>query len=269
MSFFRNHLKRYDNPIIIFDGGIGTSFQNMNLSSSDFGGVDLEGCNENLVLSFPSAVEEVHNAFLQSGCDVIETNTFGATSIVLEEYNIAEKAYEINKKAANIAKKCVQKYSKINEPKFVAGSIGPTTKLPTLGHISFDALRNSYKEQIYGLIDGGVDLLLIETCQDVLQIKSALLAAKESLKEKNIDLPIMVSVTMETTGTMLVGSDIASVLTILEPFDIDILGINCATGPVQMKEHIKYLSENSPFFISCMLDYLKILEVLLITDYHQ
>ena len=252
MSFFRNYLKRDDKPIIIFDGGTGTSFQNMDLTPSDFGGVDLEGCNENLVLSNPTVVEKVHKSFLASGCDVIETNTFGASSVVLDEYNLAHKAYEINKKAAEIAKNCVKQYRKSDKPKFVAGSIGPTTKLPTLGHISFDDLKDSYKEQIRGLLDGGIDLILIETCQDVLQIKSALLAAKESMEEKKVDLPIMVSITVEMTGTMLVGSDIASALTILEPFSIDILGLNCATGPEQMKEHIKYLSENSPFSISCI-----------------
>ena len=252
MSLFRKHLKRDDKPIIIFDGGTGTSFQNMNLTASDFGGEIYEGCNENLVLTLPSAVEEVHNSFLNSGCDIIETNTFGAASIVLDEYNLGHKAYDINKNAALIAKTCAQKYTTSDKPRFVAGSIGPTTKLPTLGHITFDVLKDSYKEQIQGLIDGGVDLLLIETCQDVLQIKSALLAASEVQKTINVDIPIMVSITMETTGTMLVGSDISSALTILEPFKIDILGLNCATGPAEMKEHVKYLSENSPFAISCI-----------------
>ena len=252
MESFRTYLNRDEKPLIIFDGGTGTSFQNLNLTADDFGGKELEGCNENLVLSSPEVVEKVHNSFLEAGCHVIETNTFGASSIVLDEYDIADKAYEINKNAAFIAKKAAAKYSSVDKPRFVAGSIGPTTKLPTLGHIDFDELKQSYKEQIYGLIDGGVDLLLIETCQDVLQIKSALLASKEVLDSKNIDIPLMVSITMETTGTMLVGSDIASALTILEPFNIDILGLNCATGPEQMKEHIKYLSENSPFAISCI-----------------
>ena len=252
MESFRTYLNRDEKPLIIFDGGTGTSFQNLNLTADDFGGKELEGCNENLVLSSPVVVEKVHNSFLEAGCHVIETNTFGASSIVLDEYDIADKAYEINKNAAFIAKKAAAKYSSVDKPRFVAGSIGPTTKLPTLGHIDFDELKQSYKEQIYGLIDGGVDLLLIETCQDVLQIKSALLASKEILESKNIDIPLMVSITMETTGTMLVGSDIASALTILEPFNIDILGLNCATGPEQMKEHIKYLYENSPFAISCI-----------------
>ncbi len=252
MESFRTYLNRDEKPLIIFDGGTGTSFQNLNLTADDFGGKELEGCNENLVLSSPEVVEKVHNSFLEAGCHVIETNTFGGSSIVLDEYDIADKAYEINKNAAFIAKKAAAKYSSVDKPRFVAGSIGPTTKLPTLGHIDFDDLKQSYKEQIYGLTDGEVDLLLIETCQDVLQIKSALLASKEVLDSKKIDIPIMVSITMETTGTMLVGSDIASALTILEPFNIDILGLNCATGPEQMKEHIKYLSENSPFAISCI-----------------
>ncbi len=252
MESFRTYLNRDEKPLIIFDGGTGTSFQNLNLTADDFGGKELEGCNENLVLSSPEVVEKVHKSFLEAGCHVIETNTFGASSIVLDEYDIADKAYEINKNAAFIAKKAAAKYSSVDKPRFVAGSIGPTTKLPTLGHIDFDELKQSYKEQIYGLIDGGVDLLLIETCQDVLQIKSSLLASKEILESKNIDLPLMISITMETTGTMLVGSDIASALTILEPFNIDILGLNCATGPEQMKDHIKYLSENSPFAISCI-----------------
>ena len=252
MDSFKAYLNSNEKPIIIFDGGTGTSFQNLNLNAEDFGGKELEGCNENLVLSSPKIVEEVHNSFLEAGCHVIETNTFGASSIVLDEYNISDKAYEINKNAALIARKSVLNYTSSNRPRFVAGSIGPTTKLPTLGHIGFDELKKSYKEQIHGLIDGGVDLLLIETCQDVLQIKSALLASQEVFESKNIKLPIMVSITVETTGTMLVGSDIASALTILEPFNIDILGLNCATGPVQMKDHIKYLSENSPFAISCI-----------------
>ena len=252
MSSFREYLNKKEKPIIIFDGGTGTSYQNLNLTAKHFGGSELEGCNENLVLSSPNLVEQVHNSFLEAGCHVIETNTFGASSIVLDEYGISKKAYEINKKAAQIAKKCVNLFSSINTPRFVAGSIGPTTKLPTLGHIDFDKLKDSYEEQINGLIDGGIDLLLIETCQDVLQIKSALTASQEVIKNRNIELPIMISITMETTGTMLVGSDIASALTILEPYNIDILGLNCATGPVQMKEHIKYLAENSPFAISCI-----------------
>lgn len=251
MINFLDYLNSDKHPILVFDGATGTSLQDQQLTSKDYGGDILEGCNENLVISCPSSVEKVHESFLKAGCDVIETNTFGATSIVLEEYGIADKAYEINMKAALIANKVASKYQSKNKPRFVAGSIGPTTKLPTLGHISFDELKRSYIEQANALIEGGVDLFIIETCQDVLQIKAAIQSVNEAMSGMK-KIPIMVSVTMETTGQMLVGTDIASITTILEPYDIDILGLNCATGPEQMKDHIKYLSEHSPFHISCI-----------------
>ncbi len=251
-SLFLDRLKSDDSPVLLFDGATGTSLQNLNLSLEDFGGEELEGCNENLVFSSPKAVEQVHKEFLEAGADVIETNTFGSTSVVLAEYNLQSKAYLLNKKAAELARKLADRYSTASKPRFVAGSMGPTTKLPTLGHITFDQLYESYKEQANGLYDGDVDLFLIETCQDVLQIKAALLAIEDLFDEKGHRKPIMVSITMETTGTMLVGSDIASALTILQPFNIDVMGLNCATGPEQMKDHIKYLSENSPFHLSCI-----------------
>ncbi len=253
--FANDFLKRLHSdsrPVLVFDGATGTALQDLELTSEDFGGKELEGCNEFLTLSKPEVVETVHEKYLKAGCDVIETNTFGANSIVLAEYNLQSKAYEINEKAAQIAKKLAIKFSTDHKPRFVAGSIGPTTKLPSLGHTTFDNLKDSYKEQILGLVDGGVDLLIIETCQDVLQIKSALLASNEIFESINRKVPLMVSVTMETTGTMLLGTDIAAVVSILEPFEIDVLGLNCATGPVQMKEHIKYLSQYSPFIISCI-----------------
>tara|TARA_Y100001968_G_scaffold321506_1_gene356014 strand:- start:5348 stop:8911 length:3564 start_codon:yes stop_codon:yes gene_type:complete len=252
MSNFLNLLNSKQKRILVFDGATGTSFQTLNLDAENFGGPQLEGCNEYLVISSPESVENVHRSFLDVGCDVIETNTFGANSIVLEEYGISNKAYEINKKAAEIAKALTIEYSTHKKPRFVAGSIGPTTKLVTLGHITFDELKSSYKIQVEALIDGGVDLFIVETCQDVLQIKAALQAIKESEIEKNKKLPIMVSVTMETNGRMLVGTDISAIVSILQPFQIQILGLNCATGPVEMKEHIKYLSEYSPFAISCI-----------------
>ncbi len=251
-SSFLKRLNAKDKPVLVFDGATGTSLQLLELNADDFGGVKYEGCNENLVLSCVDAVSKVHRDFLEVGCDVIETNTFGANSIVLAEYDLSDKSYEINSKAAQIARKIADEYTTENKPRFVAGSVGPTTKLPTLGHIGFDELASSYKEQIDGLIDGGVDLILIETCQDVLQIKAALNGLERSFREKSIRIPIMVSITVEATGTMLVGTDIAAAVTILEPFDIDILGLNCATGPVEMKEHMQYLSSNSPFVTSCI-----------------
>ncbi len=241
-----------DKPLLVFDGGMGTSLQEQNLTIDEFGGAQYEGCNEYLVISKPSCIENVHRSFLDAGCDVIETDTFGASSIVLKEYGLENQVYEINFKAAQIAKKVAIEYSDNNRKRYVAGSIGPTTKLPSLGHISFDELKLSYKHQIIPLLNGGVDLLLIETCQDILQIKAALQAAKDSFKEAKIKVPLMVSVTIESTGTMLIGTNIESVVNILQPFDIDILGLNCATGPNLMKEHIKYLSEYSPFIISCI-----------------
>ena len=215
MTRFLDYLNSEKRPIIVFDGATGTSLQDQQLTADDYGGASLEGCNENLVLTSVSSVEKVHQSFLEAGCDVIETNTFGATSIVLDEYGIGNKAYEINFKAAQIARSIANKYQTTEKPRFVAGSIGPTTKLPTLGHISFDELKKSYLEQAKALIEGGIDLFLIETCQDVLQIKAALQSVNEAIGD-GIKIPVMVSVTMETTGQMLIGSDISSITTILE-----------------------------------------------------
>ncbi len=239
-------------PVLVFDGAMGTSLQTQNLTAADFGGPEYEGCNEYLIHTKPSAVEKVHKDFLEAGADVIETDTFGGTSIVLAEYDLADKAYYLNKAAAELAKRCTEEYSTPEKPRFVAGSMGPGTKLPTLGHIDFDTLKNAYIEQVQGLYDGGADLLIVETCQDVLQIKAALNAIEEVFADKGDRLPIMVSVTMETMGTMLVGTEINAALAILEPYNIDILGLNCATGPDLMKPHIKYLCESSPFIVSCI-----------------
>jgi 5-methyltetrahydrofolate--homocysteine methyltransferase len=251
-SAFLNRLHSKDRPVIVFDGAMGTNLQYQNLTAADFGGEKYEGCNEYLVHSKPEAVAKVHRDFLEAGADVIETDTFGGTSITLGEFDLADKAYYLNKTAAELAKSLTLEYSTPEKPRFVAGSIGPGTKLPTLGHIDYDTLKNAYIEQIQGLYDGGADLLLIETCQDVLQIKAALNAIEEVFTEKSARLPLMVSVTMESMGTMLVGTEIGAALAILERYPIDILGLNCATGPDLMKEHIRYLSENSPFAVSCV-----------------
>ncbi len=251
-SAFLDHLNSPQRPVLVFDGAMGTSLQTQNLTVEDFGGPEYEGCNEYLVHTKPEAVERVHRDFLAVGADVIETDTFGGTSIVLGEYDLADKAYYLNKTAAEIAKRVANEYSTSEKPRFVAGSMGPGTKLPTLGHIDFDTLKNAYVEQVEGLYDGGVDLLIVETCQDVLQIKTALNAIEEVFVQKGDRIPIMVSITMEVMGTMLVGTEISAALTILEPYNINILGLNCATGPEQMKEHIKYLAENSPFIVSCI-----------------
>ncbi|MBE9006109.1 methionine synthase [Fortiea sp. LEGE XX443] len=249
---FLERLRSPDSPVIVFDGAMGTNLQTQNLTAEDFGGAQYEGCNEYLVHTKPEAVAKVHRDFLAAGADVIETDTFGSTSIVLAEYDLADQAYYLSKTAAELAKRVAAEFSTPEKPRFVAGSIGPTTKLPTLGHIDFDTMKASFAEQAEALIDGGVDLLLVETCQDVLQIKAALNGIEEVFTKNGDRLPLMVSVTMESMGTMLVGTEISAVLTILEPYSIDILGLNCATGPDLMKPHIKYLAEHSPFVVSCI-----------------
>ncbi|MEO1001732.1 MAG: methionine synthase [Cyanobacteria bacterium J06638_7] len=249
---FLERLHAPERPVLVFDGATGTSLQQMELSAEDFGGAALEGCNEYLVFSRPDAVQAVHRQFLEVGADVIETDTFGATSLVLAEYDIADQAFALNRRAAELAREMADAYSTPDKPRFVAGSMGPTTKLPTLGHVDFDAMKASFAEQAEGLLAGDVDLFIVETCQDVLQIKAALQGIEVAFERAGERRPLMVSVTMETTGTMLVGSDIAAVVAILEPFPIDVLGLNCATGPEQMKEHIRYLSAHSPFVVSCI-----------------
>ncbi len=249
---FLERLHSPDRPVIVFDGGMGTHLQTQNLTAEDFGGAEYEGCNEYLVHTKPEAVAKVHRDYLAAGADVIETDTFGGTPIVLAEYNLADQTYYLNKTAAELAKRVAAEFSTPEKPRFVAGSMGPTTKLPTLGHIDYDTLKNDFVQQAEALWDGGVDLFIIETCQDVLQIKAALNGVEEVFAKKGDRRPLMVSVTMETMGTMLVGTEINAVVTILEPYKIDILGLNCATGPDLMKPHIKYLSEHSPFVVSCI-----------------
>ncbi|MEM8829875.1 MAG: methionine synthase [Cyanobacteria bacterium P01_G01_bin.19] len=251
-NLFLNRLKSPERPVLVFDGAMGTNLQVQNLTAEDFGGAEYEGCNEYLVHTKPEAVAQVHRGFLAAGADVIETDTFGGTKLVLAEYDLADKAYYLNKTAAELAKKLAEEYSTPEKPRFVAGSMGPGTKLPTLGHIDFDSLKEAYVEQAEALYDGGVDLLLVETCQDVLQIKAALNAIESVFEKKGARLPLMVSVTMEQMGTMLVGTEIDAALAILQPYNIDILGLNCATGPDLMKDHIKYLAEHSPFIVSCV-----------------
>ncbi|MEH1886422.1 methionine synthase [Nostoc sp.] len=249
---FLERLRSPDSPVLVFDGAMGTNLQTQNLTAEDFGGAQYEGCNEYLVHTNPEAVAKVHRDFLAAGADVIETDTFGSTSLVLAEYDLADQAYYLTKTAAELAKRVAAEFSTPEKPRFVAGSIGPTTKLPTLGHIDFDTMKATFAEQAEALWDGGVDLFLVETCQDVLQIKAALNGIEEVFAKKGDRRPLMVSVTMESMGTMLVGSEISAVLTILEHYPIDILGLNCATGPDLMKPHIKYLAEHSPFIVSCI-----------------
>jgi 5-methyltetrahydrofolate--homocysteine methyltransferase len=238
---FREALKQ---RVLVLDGAMGTSIHSAELElERDFLG--LENCCEILCASRPDVIRGIHESFLAVGCDAVETDTFGANPLVLSEFGIAHRARELNVAAARIAREACAKYSTAEKPRWVIGSMGPGTKLVTLGHTDYATLRASYLEQARGLIEGGVDALLIETCQDPLQIKAALSAVFDARKEAGADVSVMVSVTMEVTGTMLVGTEMAAAIALLDPYPIDVLGINCATGPREMGEHVRLLGQTS------------------------
>jgi 5-methyltetrahydrofolate--homocysteine methyltransferase len=249
MKTFLDTLK---DRIIVFDGAMGTNLQVQNLTLEDFGGLRFEGCNENLLVTRPDAVEKVHAGFLEVGCDVIETNSFNGTPVDFEEYGIGDQAYEMNVRAALLAKRVASDFATKEKPRWVAGSMGPGRKLPTLGHISFTNLKAAYAEQVRGLIDGGVDLLIVETCQDLLQTKAALAAIFAHFEKFKVRLPVIAQVTIEIFGTMLNGTEIGAALTSLAPFPIDVIGMNCGTGPRNMTENIRYLCENAPLPVSVL-----------------
>jgi 5-methyltetrahydrofolate--homocysteine methyltransferase len=236
--------------VVIYDGAMGTNIQFRNPSVDDFWGK--EGCNELLVLSRPDIIKDIHSAFFSVGCDVVETNTFGATRVVLAEYDLEDKVAALNIAAAKIAREVAQQFATRDKPRFVAGSIGPTTKLPSLGHIKFDHMVAAYEEQASALIEGGVDVLLIETSQDLLQAKAAVVGVFEAMRKAAKRLPVTVQVTLEATGTMLLGTEIGAALTALEPFDVDIIGLNCATGPVEMNDAVRFLGANSSKHVSVL-----------------
>lgn len=233
-----------EQPLLIFDGACGTSLQLMDITEKEWSGC--EGCNEILNLSAPGHIIEFHKSMLDAGAMVIETDTFGASRVVLAEYGLQDKVKEINTRAVENARLAISGKA----DKYIAGSVGPGTKLPSLGHISVADLAAATREQIEALLDAGVDCLIIETCQDLLQTKTALVAAFEILETLNDPIPVMASVTIEQQGTMLVGSDIAAVVATLEPFPLFSLGLNCATGPQDMISHVKYLSQHWPRRIS-------------------
>ena len=248
----QTYLEAVNERVIVFDGAFGTFVQGLDLGPDDFGGASLEGCNEMLCLTRPDVIRSMHDAFLSVGVDAIETASFGSFSTVLTEYNIPERAYELNVAAASLAREVASGYEADGRSRFVAGSIGPGTKLPSLGHIRFDELHDSYVEQARGLLDGGSDLFLIETCMDLLQIKAAMQACRKAMKIVGREIPIQVQVTMETTGRMLVGTEIGAALVALEAMRPDVIGINCATGPAEMQEHLRHLSQHSPIPISVL-----------------
>jgi 5-methyltetrahydrofolate--homocysteine methyltransferase len=238
--------------VLIFDGAFGTWVQDQNLSADDFGGPQLEGCNEHVVLTRPDVIAEMHTSFFEVGVDAVETATFGAFPVVLAEYGIPEKTYELNEAAARIAKEVASGYATPDRPRWVVGSIGPGTKLPSLGAITFAKLRDGYRTQIEGLLAGDVDVLLVETVYDLLQGKAAIVAARDAMAAVGREIPLMVQVTVELTGRMLVGTEIGAALTTLEALRPDVIGLNCATGPGEMTEHLRYLSQHARTFLSAL-----------------
>jgi 5-methyltetrahydrofolate--homocysteine methyltransferase len=238
--------------VLVFDGAFGTWMQGQDLGPDDFGGLALEGCNENLVLTRPDLIAQMHAEYFESGVDAVETATFGAFPLVLNEYQIADSTFEINRRAAEIAKQVAADCSTPDQPRYVIGSIGPGTKLPSLGHIRYEVLRDDYEAQVVGLLAGGVDVLLIETVYDLLQAKAAINGARRAMAAASTLIPIMVQVTVETTGRMLVGTEIGAAVTALEAMRPDVIGMNCATGPAEMTEHLRYLAQNARTFLSCL-----------------
>jgi 5-methyltetrahydrofolate--homocysteine methyltransferase len=263
----RRYLDALEERVLVYDGAMGTSLQALDLSDEQFGGTRTNGCNDYLVISYPQAVEAVHRSFLEVGVDVIETDTFRANRITLKEYGLEDRVVEINKAAAALARRLADEYSlkPLSEgsqtdearPRFVAGSIGPSGKLPSandpdLSNIAFDELVDVFREQARGLIEGGVDVLLIETSQDILEVKASITGCHRAFEETQVHLPIQAQVTLDTTGRMLLGTDISAALTILEGLGIDVIGLNCSTGPEHMREPIRILGEQSKLPVSCI-----------------
>lgn len=253
----RRYLDALQERVLIFDGAMGTSLQQQKLTATQFGGEQYNGCNDYLVISYPHAVEQVHRSFLEVGVDVIETNTFRANRITLGEYGLGERVIEINQVAAALARRLADEYSTQQQPRFVAGSIGPSGRLPSaddpeLSNISFDALAEIFREQSVGLIQSGVDLMLIETSQDILEVRAAIAGIQRAFNEIGVYLPVQVQVTLDTTGRMLLGTDMTAVLAILEGLDIDVIGLNCSTGPEHMRQPIQLLGEQATLPVSCI-----------------
>ncbi|MET9880937.1 methionine synthase [Actinacidiphila glaucinigra] len=237
--------------VVVADGAMGTMLQAQNPTLDDFEGH--EGCNEVLNVSRPDIVASVHREYFAVGVDCVETNTFGANFSALGEYDIADRIVELSEAGARIAREVADEFTaRDGRQRWVIGSIGPGTKLPTLGHVDYAVLKEGFRQNAAGLVAGGADALLVETCQDLLQIKAAVLGTKEALAEAGLDLPLFVQVAVETTGTMLLGSEIGAALTALEPLGIDTIGLNCSTGPAEMSEHLRYLARHARVGISCM-----------------
>jgi 5-methyltetrahydrofolate--homocysteine methyltransferase len=243
-------LRALQERVLVADGGMGTALQAHDLSLDDF--EHHEGCNEILNDTRPDVVRSVYRGFLEAGSDAIETNTFGTNLANLGEYGIADRIRELAEKGSRLARECADEFATPDKPRFVLGSMGPGTKLPTLGHAPYTELRDAYVDNVLGMLDGGIDVVLVETSQDLLQTKAAIVAAKRAMEQSGRRVPIIAQVTVEQTGTMLVGSEIGAALTALEPLGIDLIGMNCATGPAEMSEHLRVLAQHARVPISVM-----------------
>jgi 5-methyltetrahydrofolate--homocysteine methyltransferase len=247
-----DYLRALRDRVVVFDGAMGTNLQILGLEAEDFGGPELEGCNEVLVDTRPDLVAQVHRSFYEVGCDVVETDTFGSTSVVLAEYGLAERARELTRTAAELACAVRDEFSTPERPRWVAGSMGPGTKFPTLGQIPYAEFRDAYEEQALGLLEGGVDLLLIETQFDLLSVKAAINGARRAMVALGRVVPLQTQVTIELTGRMLPGTEVGAALTVLDAMQVDVVGLNCATGPVEMSEALRHLSGASRVPIACI-----------------
>src|ERR1700736_6188571 len=250
-----NYLDALAQRVLIFDGAMGTNVQRYQLTAQDFGGQATEGCNEYLVLTKPSVIEEIHSGFLEAGCDVIETDSFTASRLKLDEYGNGNLTSEVNLVAAQLARRLADNYNTPTQPRFVAGSIGPTGMLPSsndplLSNITYAQLVEIFREQAAALLEGGVDALLIETSQDILEVRATITGIRQAMQQAGRKVPIQAQVSLDTSGRMLLGTDIAAVMTTLVGLRVDIIGLNCSTGPDYMREPVRFLSENSPLPIS-------------------
>jgi 5-methyltetrahydrofolate--homocysteine methyltransferase len=236
--------------VVVVDGAMGTMIQSANPTLADFEGH--EGCNEVLNRSRPDLIAQIHRAYFAAGVDAVETNTFGANLANLAEYGIESEIYELSVAGAKVAREVADDFSRDGRPRWVFGSIGPGTKLPTLGHIKYSTLKQAYFDNARGLIDGGADAIIIETAQDLLQIKAAINGARQAIKDSQRDVVLVAQITVEMTGTMLLGSETLAALSTIESLDVDLIGMNCATGPAEMSEHLRQLSQSTDLPLSCM-----------------
>src|SRR5579871_3882055 len=245
-----SYLQALESKVLIFDGAMGTNIQRAHLTAEDYGGKALEGCNDHLVLTRPDVIQGIHESFLAVGCDVVETCTFQSTPRRLAEWGLGDKVRDINVTAARLARAACEKYATPEQPRFVAGSIGPTGMLPSssdpvLSAISFDELSENYYQQARALVEGGVDVLLVETSQDILEVKAAIAGFERLFTELGRRVPVQTQVTLDTSGRMLLGTDIASAMTTLEALGVDVIGLNCSTGPEHMREPVRFLAEHA------------------------